>query len=96
MPVRLVDSLATTEALAALFSDQSILQAMLDFEVALARAEARFEIIPSHVADTIAKSANLHAFDIAAFSLACEPERTRSTVCKFVCEESFTVVSMLR
>jgi 3-carboxy-cis,cis-muconate cycloisomerase len=70
MPVRLVDSLATTEALAALFSDQSILQAMLDFEVALARAEARFEIIPSHVADTIAKSANLHAFDIAAFSQA--------------------------
>jgi len=40
MPVRLIESLATTEPLADVFSDLSVLQAMLDFEVALARAEA--------------------------------------------------------
>ena len=39
MPVRLIESLATTEPLAEIFSDLSVLQAMLDFEVALARAE---------------------------------------------------------
>ena len=41
MPARLIESLATTGALAEVFSDESVLQAMLDFEAALARAEAR-------------------------------------------------------
>lgn len=68
MPVRLVDSLASTEALAEIFSDQSILQAMLDFEVALARAEARAEVIPQAAAEAIAAAANPTAFDLAAFS----------------------------
>ena len=45
MSVRLIESLATTEPLADVFSDQSILRAMLDFEVALARVEARFDVI---------------------------------------------------
>jgi hypothetical protein len=39
--VRLIESLATTEALADVFSDRSILRAMLDFEVALARVLSR-------------------------------------------------------
>ena len=47
MPARLIDSLATTGPLADLFSDDSLLQAMLDFEVALARAEARLGIVPA-------------------------------------------------
>ena len=41
MSGRLIESLATTSALAALFSDESVLEAMLDFEAALARAEAQ-------------------------------------------------------
>ena len=40
MPSRLIDSLATTDALAEIFSDRSMLQAMLDFEAALAAGEA--------------------------------------------------------
>ncbi|HTC46414.1 MAG TPA: 3-carboxy-cis,cis-muconate cycloisomerase [Candidatus Aquilonibacter sp.] len=68
MPVRLVDSLASTEALAEVFSDQSILQVMLDFEVALARAEARAGVIPQVAAEAIAAAANPTAFDLAAFS----------------------------
>ena len=50
MPARLIESLATTEPLADLFSDQSVLQAMLDFEAALARAEATVGVIPESAA----------------------------------------------
>ncbi len=46
MSSRLIDSLATTDALAEVFSDRSILQAMLDFEAALARAEVKAGVIP--------------------------------------------------
>lgn len=66
MPARLIDSLATTDALAELFSDQSVLQAMLDFEVALARAEASVGVIPKSVADGIAAAAKIDGFDIAS------------------------------
>jgi len=65
MPVRLIDSLATTEPLANLFADESVLQALLDFEAALARAEARVGIIPRTAAETIGKFAVARGFDIA-------------------------------
>jgi 3-carboxy-cis,cis-muconate cycloisomerase len=70
MSVRLIDSLATTQPLAELFSDQSVLQAMLDFEVALARAEARSGIIPGAVAEAIAASAKPGNFDAASLAQA--------------------------
>jgi 3-carboxy-cis,cis-muconate cycloisomerase len=66
MPARLIDSLATTDALAELFSDQSVLQAMLDFEVALARAEASVGVIPKSAADGIAAAAKADGFDVAS------------------------------
>jgi 3-carboxy-cis,cis-muconate cycloisomerase len=65
---RLIDSLATTGPLADLFSDDSLLQAMLDFEVALARAEARAGIVPQAAADAIASAAKAPHFDAAALS----------------------------
>ena len=68
MPVRLIDSLASTEPLAEVFSDRSILQAMLGFEVALARVESRLGIIPQAAAESIAAAANPDAFDMAALS----------------------------
>lgn len=68
MPVRLIDSLATTEALANAFSDQQVLQAMLDFEAALARAEARHGVIPQEAADAIGKAAVAEGFDPAVLS----------------------------
>ncbi len=68
MPVRLIDSLATTEALANVFSDQQVLQAMLDFEAALARAEARESVIPQAAADAIGKAAIAEDFDTAVLS----------------------------
>ena len=69
MAVRLIDSLATTGPLADLFSDDSVLRAMLDFEAALARAEGRMDIIPPAAAQTIstvARAANLDAAAIAS------------------------------
>jgi len=68
--VRLIDSLATTEPLAELFSDDSVLTAMLQFEVALAHAEARLGVIPQTAADVIAASAKSSNFDAAALSRA--------------------------
>ncbi len=65
MFTRLVESLAATEALSSVFSDASILQAMLDFEAALARAEACCRVIPSSAAAKIADAARAEAFDIA-------------------------------
>jgi 3-carboxy-cis,cis-muconate cycloisomerase len=58
MPVRLIESLATTEPFAGLFSDESILMAMLNFEAALARVEARLELIPDAAAQVIEKVVN--------------------------------------
>src|SRR5882724_8758282 len=63
MPARLIESLATTEPLADLFSDQSVLQAMLDFEAALARAEARTGVIPESAAKIIRIVAKAGEFD---------------------------------
>src|SRR5712691_1924358 len=68
MPVRLLDSLATTEPLAEIFSDRSILGAMLEFEVALARVEARLRIIPQAPADAIASAAKPDAVDMDSLS----------------------------
>jgi 3-carboxy-cis,cis-muconate cycloisomerase len=66
--VRLIDSLATTEPLANVFSDRSVLQAMLDFEVALARAEAELKIIPQSAARAIARAARAEGYDAAALT----------------------------
>ena len=63
MFTRLIESLAATEALSAIFSDVSVLQAMLDFEAALARAEAGCGAIPASVAAPITEAARAEAFD---------------------------------
>ena len=65
MPVHLIGSLATTEPLADVFSDESVLQALLDFEAALARAEAQLGVIPKTAAEAIEKCAKAPGFDLA-------------------------------
>ena len=57
MPARLIEALNTTEQLAEIFSDQSVLRAMLQFEVSLAQAEARIGVIPKSAAKAIASAA---------------------------------------
>jgi len=63
MAVRLIESLATTGPLAEIFSDGSIVQAMLEFESALARAEAGLGIIPAEAAEAIVSAARSGGFD---------------------------------
>jgi 3-carboxy-cis,cis-muconate cycloisomerase len=68
MARRLIESLATTDEFAELFSDESVVQAMLDFEAALARAEASVRIMPQAAAEKIAAAAKAHFFDATAIS----------------------------
>ncbi len=65
MPPRLIDSLATTAQLAEVFSDASVLRAMLAFEAALARAEARGGVIPKAAAASVSAIAENSVFDAA-------------------------------
>jgi 3-carboxy-cis,cis-muconate cycloisomerase len=64
----LIDYLATTDALSEVFSDRAVLQAMLDFEAALAAAEARLGIIPQRAADVIRAVARAERFDAEAIA----------------------------
>src|SRR5262245_40267036 len=69
MTERLINSLATTGALADIFSDAALLTAMLDFEAALARVEARLGVIPARAADAIVSAAAAaDAFDAGAIA----------------------------
>ena len=65
MFTRLIESLSATEALSQVFSDGVVLQWMLDFEAALARAEARVGMIPSDAAVAITNAAVAEGFDTA-------------------------------
>ena len=67
MPVRLIESMATTVALAEVFSDDSLIDAMLAFEAALASAEANAGIIPRSAADAIARIRR-DSFDAASLA----------------------------
>jgi 3-carboxy-cis,cis-muconate cycloisomerase len=82
MPVRLIESLATTEPLAEVFSDRSILAAMLAFEIALSRVEAKLAVIPSEAAQAIAGAADPNFFDAA--ELARETLRAGTPAIPFV------------
>ncbi|MBI3207581.1 MAG: 3-carboxy-cis,cis-muconate cycloisomerase [Candidatus Solibacter usitatus] len=63
MPFNLSNHVATTTAMADLFDDRGILQAMLDFEAALARVQARAGLIPHSAAEAITKAAVADGFD---------------------------------
>lgn len=64
----LINALATTGALADVFDDRSLLQAMLDVEVALARAQAGAGDIPQSAAEAIAAAARAERYDAAAIA----------------------------
>jgi 3-carboxy-cis,cis-muconate cycloisomerase len=65
MFTRLIESLSATETLSQVFSDGLVLEAMLDFEAALARAEARVGLIPAEAAAAITDAAVAEGFDTA-------------------------------
>ena len=68
MPLRLIECLGTTEEMAELFSDRSILESMLWFEVGLARAQAHLGLIPRSAVESIASVAVADKFDAAVLA----------------------------
>jgi 3-carboxy-cis,cis-muconate cycloisomerase len=60
----LAEALFTTPQMAALFSGETHVRRMLDFEAALARAEARAGVIPTDAADAIAAACQVERFDV--------------------------------
>src|SRR5436190_6249847 len=68
MSSHLVDGLGTTDALAAVFSDESVLQAMLDVEAARARAQCGLGLVPPTAAAAIVAAARADHFDAAALA----------------------------
>jgi len=60
--MKLFDPLFRSPAVAQLFSDKTCLQSMLDFEAALARAEATAGVIPSSAAISIAAKCRAELF----------------------------------
>jgi 3-carboxy-cis,cis-muconate cycloisomerase len=57
-------------AMQRLFADQALMQAMLDFEAALACAQARTGIIPENAADAISESCKASLYDMGAIGRA--------------------------
>jgi 3-carboxy-cis,cis-muconate cycloisomerase len=78
MPSWLIDSLATTDALAEVFSDDSILRDMLEFESRLAAAEAQAGVIPRPAAAAIIEAARHADFDAKSIARAARESGTIS------------------
>ena len=62
------DSLFTTDAMRAVFTDRARLARMLEFEAALAHAEGEAGVIPQDAADAIARQCDAAAYDVAAIA----------------------------
>ena len=70
MPATAIDSavfrdIFSTEAMRRVFSDENRIQKYLDFEAALARAQARLGIIPQEACDEIVKHCDVAQIDMA-------------------------------
>jgi len=70
MSVSLFDSFLTTPEMIAVFDDAAIVQAMLDFEAALANAEAAEGVIPAAAARVIGDACDVRRYDIPAIVAA--------------------------
>jgi 3-carboxy-cis,cis-muconate cycloisomerase len=77
MPSTILDSavfrdIFTTPAMRAVWSDENRVQKYLDFEAALARAQARLKIIPQAAADEIVKHCDAKSMDMDKLKEATE------------------------
>src|ERR1700731_244130 len=66
----LLAPMLSSAAMRAVCDDAAYLQHMLDFEAALARAEAEVGVIPANAADAIAKACTASSFDLNALAEA--------------------------
>lgn len=67
---QLFDAYFTAPAMRAIFCDQGRVQGMLDFEAALARAEARVGLIPREAVAPIEAACRADSYDFSALALA--------------------------
>lgn len=67
---QLFDAYFSQPQMREVFSDHGRLQGMLDFEAALARAQASTEVIPAHVVDDIQASCRAELFDFVELGVA--------------------------
>ena len=77
MPATTIDSavfrdIFSTEAMRKIFSDENRIQKYLDFEGALARAQARLGIIPQEAADEICRHCNAAEIDYGKLKIQTE------------------------
>ena len=77
MPATIFDShvfrhVFTTEAMRQVWSDENRVQKYLDFEAALAIAQAKLKIIPQEAADEIVKHCDVKEYDMAKLKEATE------------------------
>src|SRR5271157_5390066 len=77
MPTSLIDSavfcdIFSTEPMRRIFSDENRVQKYLDFEGALARAQARLGIIPKQAAEEICRHCNAAEIDFAKLKTQTE------------------------
>ena len=70
MSNQLFDAYFTSAPMRALFCDQGRLQGMLDFEAALARAEAAVGLIPTSAVAPIAGACRAELYDVPALAIA--------------------------
>jgi 3-carboxy-cis,cis-muconate cycloisomerase len=70
LPSSLLGPLVSSAAMRAVLGDQARLQRMLDFEAALARAEAALGVIPAKAAPGIAAACQADRYDISAIGEA--------------------------
>lgn len=68
MTSSIINALATTEALSGIFSDGSVVQALLDVEAALARAQSALGVIPPGAGAAITRAAVADAIDVHAIA----------------------------
>ena len=66
----LLAPMLSSAAMRAICDDVAYLQNMLDFEAALARAEAAVGVIPQAAAEPIARACRAESFDLAALAEA--------------------------
>lgn len=78
----LVDAFVTTSPLAEAFSDASVLQTMLDVEAAVARVQARLNVIPADAAVTIGAAARAEFYDPAC--IAADARRSATPIVPLV------------
>jgi 3-carboxy-cis,cis-muconate cycloisomerase len=77
MPTSVIDSavfrdIFSTEAMRRVFSDENRVQKYLDFESALAQAQARLGIIPQRAAEEISRHCNVAEIDFAKLKVQTE------------------------